>query len=139
MAEKESKRKERKQQLTIWVKPSTMMQIDALKEADNCESKSEFIEKALQFYFGYLSCKSKNSYLPNALTSTMRSIVAETINQQNTILFKIAVELGIIENLIAKYYNVDEILLQRLRGYCVEEVKRTNGILSFEDIVKSLR
>lgn len=139
MAEKKTNRKERKQQLTIWVKPSVMKQIEALKEEDNCESKSEFIEKALQFYFGYLSCKDNNFYLPNALTSTIKSIVGENSNQQKTLMFKMAVEISMMMNLIARYHKVDEILLQRLRGYCVEEVKRTNGILSFEDVLKSLR
>ena len=139
MAEKESKRKERKQQLTIWVKPSTMKRIEALMKADNCDSKSEFLEKALQFYFGYLTSKDNRFYLPNAITSTMKSIVAESTNQQKTILFKMAVEMAIMMNLVAKNSKLDEITLQRLRGYCINEVKKSNGMISFEDVIKSLR
>ena len=38
----------------LYVFPETMQKIDMLYEADNCKSKTEFIEKAIRFYCGYL-------------------------------------------------------------------------------------
>ena len=40
-------------------------------EEDNCASQSEFIEKAVQFYAGYLSAEENKNYLPNVVTSTL--------------------------------------------------------------------
>ena len=139
MAEKESNRKERKQQLTIWLKPSLIERIESLREADNCESKSEFIEKALEFYMGYLSSKENRYYLPNVLTSTIKSIVGESTNRQNTILFKMAVEMNMMMNILASEFNLEESMLAELRGYSVEQVKRSNGLLTFDDVVRSLK
>ena len=115
-----------------------MERVEALKESDNCSSNSEFVEKALQFYIGYLSCKENRFFLPNTITSTMKSIVNESANQQRTLMFKMAVEIAIMENIIALNNNFDEVAMQRLRGYCIDEVKKSNGMLSYEDVLKSL-
>ena len=96
------------------------------------------VEKALQFYIGYLSCKENRFFLPNTITSTMKSIVNESANQQRTLMFKMAVEIAIMENIIALNNNFDEVAMQRLRGYCIDEVKKSNGMLSYEDVLKSL-
>ena len=50
-------------------------------------------------------------------------------------LFKIAVELAVLQNVVAATNEIDEITLNRLRGECVKEVKRLNGSLSFDDAI----
>lgn len=140
MAENTPNRKERKEQERFWIRPSVMARVEAMKSADNCESNSEFAEKALEFYLGYLECKENRFFLPKAITSAMKGIVAESINQQNTILFKMAVELNILMNIVADANpDIDELMLQRLRGYCVDQVKKSNGLITFDDVVKSLK
>lgn len=109
--------------------------MDKLYADDNCRSRSEFIEKAIQFYAGYISAGNSREYLPNIVTSTLKSIVAESDNKQNRMLFKLAVEIAILENLVALFQDVDPVSLERLRGECVKEVKRLNGSFTFEDAV----
>ena len=138
MEENKNNKKERRRQLTIWLPPSLMDKIETLRIEDNCDSKGEFIEKAVQFYIGYLLCKENRFFLPNTITSTMKSIVNESTNQQRTLMFKMAVEIAIMENIIALNNNFDEVAMQRLRGYCIDEVKKSNGMLSYEDVLKSL-
>ncbi len=53
-----------------------------------------------------------------------------------SLLFKMAVELAMLENVMAATYDIDESLLQRLRGMCVQDVKAINGKISFEDAVR---
>lgn len=115
--------------------PDTLEKIGEIYREDNCESKSEFIEKAVNFYIGYLTSEDKKSYLPNVVTSTLKSIVAESDNRQNRMLFKLAVEIAIMQNLVASSQDIDRLALERLRGECVKEVKRLNGNFSFEDAV----
>ena len=38
----------------LYVFPDTMEKVDMLYEIDNCRSKTEFMEKAIRFYCGYL-------------------------------------------------------------------------------------
>ena len=115
--------------------PDTLKKIGEIYREDNCESKSEFIEKAVNFYIGYLTSGDKKSYLPSVVTSTLKSIVAESDNRQNRMLFKLAVEIAIMQNLVASSQDIDRLALERLRGECVKEVKRLNGNFSFEDAV----
>ena len=133
--EKTPKEKEVKRRFQSWLRPSTIKLMDRLYEDDNCSSKSEFIEKAIRFYAGYLSTQNAREYLPNVVISTLKSIVAESDNRQNRMMFKLAVEIAIMQNLVALQQDIDPLSLERLRGDCVKEVKRLNGSFSFEDAV----
>ena len=42
-----------KKSTTIWLRPSVISRMDGWLEADNCQSRSEFVDKALRFYMGY--------------------------------------------------------------------------------------
>ena len=134
--EKTAKEKEVKRRFQSWLRPSTIELMDKLYDDDNCKSKSEFIEKAIRFYAGFLSTNNAKEYLPNVVISTLKSIVAESGNRQNRMLFKLAVEIAIMQNLIALDQNIDPVSLERLRGDCVKEVKRLNGSFSFEDALE---
>ena len=126
---------ENKKKFALWMYPDTLEKIGEIYREDNCESKSEFIEKAVNFYIGYLTSEDKKSYLPSVVTSTLKSIVAESDNRQNRMLFKLAVEIAIMQNLVASSQDIDRLALERLRGECVKEVKRLNGNFTFEDAV----
>lgn len=84
-----SKRKEPKRKFALWVKESSLDLVRKLYKEDNCSSQSEFIEKAILFYAGYLSTEDNKSYLPNVVTSTLKGIVAESDNRQNRMMFKL--------------------------------------------------
>ena len=116
--------KENKRKFAWWVKDSTIELVGKLYKDDDCTSRSEFIEKAVIFYAGYL---------PNVVTSTLKAIVDNSDNRQNRMMFKLAVEIAIVQNLIAATQDIDPVSLERLRGECVKEVKRLNGGFSFED------
>ena len=74
-------------------------------------------------------------YLPNIITSTLKGIVDESDNRMSRMLFKLAVEIAILQNLVAATQEIDPLSLERLRGECVKEVKRINGAFSFDDAV----
>ena len=115
--------------------PETLDKVKELYRQDDCKSKSEFIEKAIRFYIGHLTANDDTSYLPNALISNLKSIVAESDNRQNRMLFKLSVEMAMMMNVLAANSDIDEESLIRLRGECVKEVKRLNGSFSFDDAV----
>ena len=129
----DNKNDQEKRRFTLWVKNSTMDEVEKFMDDAGCKKTSEFIEKAILFYTGYLSAEDNRAYLPSVIVSTMKGIVAESENKQGRALFKLAVEMAIMMNLIAAKSDVDELMLERLRGACVAEVKRLNGNFTFED------
>lgn len=122
-----------KYKFALWLYPKTLSRVTEIYKADGCRSRSEFIEKAILFYIGHLTAEDDTSYLPNALLSNMKSIVSESDNRQNRMIFKLAVEMAMMMNLIAAEFDIDKLSLERLRGECVKEVKRLNGSFSFDD------
>ena len=90
---------------TIWLRPSVIRRMDAWMEEANCRSRSEFIEKAVRFYMGYLGTEDTSEYLSDALVATLRGIIADSTNRTNGILFKCAVEQGIMAHTIAAHFR----------------------------------
>ena len=124
-----------KKQLTVWVQPETTEKVKEMYKQADCRTRSEFVERAIRFYVGYLTAENKANFLPNMFLSNMRSIVRESDTKQNRMLFKMAVELAMIENILANLNNFDPVAVERLRGVCVEEIKGINGTLRFEEAV----
>ena len=124
-----------KQKFPLWAKPETLQSVKEIYQSDNCRSQSEFIEKAILFYIGYLTADRPKSYLPNMFLSTMKSIVRESNNRMGRLLFKLAVEISMLLNVAASMWDIDKSELASLRGNCIEEVKRINGTISFDDAV----
>ena len=122
-----------KKSTTIWLRPSVTSRMDGWLEEANCKSRSEFIEKSLHFYMGYLGTEDTSEYLSDALVATLRGIVADSANRTNGILFKCAVEQGIMAHTIAAHFGDAMEDRRALRGYVTDEVKRTNGQIRFED------
>lgn len=125
-----------KYKFALWLYPETLDKVKELYKRDGCRTKSQFIEKAIRYYVGHLTADDEVSYLPNALLSNLKSIVLESDNRQNRMLFKLAVEIAMMQNIVASMQEIDPISLDRLRGECVKEVKRLNGAFSYEDAVE---
>lgn len=73
-----------KKRIPVWLYPSTIAALDEWKEKDNCKSRSEFLEKAIQFYTGYLSVQICTDYLPLAITSALSGMVDSSENRIST-------------------------------------------------------
>ena len=122
-----------KNKFTMYVKNSTLDMVVAMYKDDNCRSKSEYIEKAIIYYSGFLSSNKNSNYLPKVITSTVKGTIEETENRLARIMFKLAVELAMTMNVVAFTNDIPKETLSRLRGECVKEVKRLNGTFSFDD------
>jgi hypothetical protein len=110
--------------------------MDAILKSDNAKSRSEFIEKALQFYMGYLTSENATEYFSKVLVSAMQGLLRETENRNSGNLFRLSVEMSMMMNILAAGLEISEEDLRKLRGRCVNEVKKTRGKISMEDAVK---
>lgn len=127
---------ENKKKFALWIHPSAMEKVERLYQLDNCRSKSEFIEKAINFYCGYLTAENYKEYFPEVIVSTVQGAFDSFENRMASLMFKYAVELAMMMHVTAASFRVDEDTLSRLRGKCVNDVKRLNGRITFDDAVK---
>ena len=129
-------KEDKKNNVALYIHDSVLDIARQWYERDNCSSMSEFIEKAVQFYGGYVASEHNPNYFPNIVISTMKAVMRDSENRQNRNLFRIAVELGMLMNVMAATHDIDEDALDKLRGDCIEEIKRINGTLSLDTAVE---
>lgn len=125
----------------LYLFPDTMNMINLLYHHDNCKSKTEFIEKAILFYCGYLLNKEHTAteFIAPQLAEITEGIVKGSEQKLSRAMFKIAVELGALTHMLAALNNIEDETLFKLRQMCTDEVKRINGIINFEKAVRYQR
>ncbi len=118
------------------IKPKTQELVRRWYEKDNCQSQNEFIEKAIHFYVEHLAAEESSRFLPSALVAALRSTVQGSENRIARLLFKLTVEISMMMHVLAAGLEIDNSQLDDLRWQCVQEVKKTNGGISFKDTLK---
>ena len=122
-----------KEKFALWITPECKQLVDDCYADDQCQSRSEYIEKAILFYTGFLYAEKADRYLPKALQQIFSGTLdrfAERIGRQ---LFKLAVEQNVNNHILASDTDIDARSYQKMRGLSMDEVKRTNGKIDFED------
>lgn len=117
----------------LWIAPETKEIVAESFQKDNCKSMSEFIERAILFYNGYLHARHAEYYLPRVLGSVLQGTLGLFGNRIGKLLFKQAVECNITNHIIAADTDMDLDTYERLRGRSLREVKQTKGEISFEE------
>ena len=117
----------------LWLTPECKQVVEDNYREDQCQSRSEFIEKAIWFYAGFLHTLDAGAYLPRTLKQMLDGtlgVFAERIGRQ---LFKLAVEQNVNNHILTSDTDIDARSYQKMRGLSTDEVKRTNGKNDFED------
>lgn len=125
-----------KTKFALYMTPETREKLDRWHVADGSRSKTDFIEKAINFYIDSLATNDTGALLPTAVSSAIDGRLGMFEDRIAALMFKLTVEHSMMMNIIAADTNIDEVLLNKLRGKCVNDVKRTNGRISFGDILK---
>ena len=131
--------KEKKQKFALWIYPSTMSTIERYLEKSECRSKSDFIEKAILFYAGFLAAQTYQDYIPNVVVSCMKGTLGLFERRTSNILFKVAVEMSMMNFLLASAHRVSKTTMENLRSMCIRKVRSYNGTLTLEDAAGFLR
>ena len=118
------------------IMPETQQLVKDIYPLDNCQNQSEFIEKAIHFYAGYVASKNGTEFLAPVLVSALQGTVTNAENHIARLLFKLAVETNMMMNVLASEVDVSPDVLERLRGRCIQEVKKTGGAVTFADAMK---
>ena len=70
--------KEVKKKHSVWLSESAWADVEHHYQADNCSTKNEYIEKAIQFYSGYLDTEHAEEYLPRVLSDVLEGKLTMT-------------------------------------------------------------
>ena len=124
-----------KTKVSCYFMPHTLAEVDHIYKSDNCSTRTEFIEKAVRFYLGYLNEESGVNYISPMITETVKAEIKGTEQRLARLMFKVAVELGKLSHMLAAVNEIDEETLRDLHTMCINEVRKINGIINYEDAV----
>ena len=126
-----------KDRLTYRPEPETKQKIERWYQVDNCRSKNEFIEKAVNCYADMLAA-GESTTLPRAVQSAIDARLKLFEDRIASLLYKQAVEMDMAMSILLQSVNVDEEVLRQERAKSIAAVKRTNGQLRLEQITADI-
>lgn len=127
---------ENKNRHTVWLTDETWNVVKEHYRKDNCSAQNEYIEKAIQFYSGYLDAEQADSYLPRVLAEMLEGKLSALGSRIGKLLFKLSVEEAIMAQIVAYGFDVDMDTLKKVRVNCIKDIKETNGEVDFEAAYK---
>lgn len=110
-----------------------MAEIDA--HLDNCGSQSEFVEKAIRFYDGYVHANKTGAYLPHAMQEVLEGTLGVFGDRLGRLLFKLVVEHNMTNHLLGGDVDMTRDEYSKMRGSSIREVASTHGNISFKDVL----
>ncbi len=119
----------------VYISEELLGQCDAAVEKTNADSRSELICDAIMHYITVLNMQKSSRVLTPALESVIGSKIALTEDRINRILFKLGVEVAMMNNILAATHNIDADTMDSLRRYCTEEVASIGGRYRLEDAI----
>ena len=111
-----------------------MIEINA--PLSNCGSQSEFIEKAVRFYDGYMKAQSAGAFLPHAVADVLEGMLGVFANRMSKLLFNLTVEHNITNHLLAADVDMTREDYNKMRGNSVREINSTRGTISLKDVIQ---
>ena len=74
-----------KVKFALWAYPETLKDVEVHYKNDNCKSQSEFIEKAIKFYIGYLDEEKSVNYISPMITETVKAQIKGTRSEERRV------------------------------------------------------
>lgn len=103
---------------------------------DNSKFLNEFIENAISYYNIYLLMQNNSDFVSKIFMNVLELRFNKTEDRLSKLLFKQAVEQAKTSHMLAHLSEVDDQTLKGLHIRCVNDIKKTNGKISFEDTYK---
>ena len=125
-----------KEKFALYLTPEMKARLERRYTEDGSRSLTGFIENAINFYLDYLSANNAGMFLPASVQSYLDGRLDQLEKRVSSLLFKQAVEMDMGISVLADCVNLDEAYLRKKRAESVASVKKFNGRLRLEQIVK---
>jgi hypothetical protein len=99
-------------------------------------SRNDIIEKAVDFYFGYITSQLSQDYLCSVFGSKMEGLVSNLASRISKGNFRTAVESDILTRMLATVVQMNKNEYDRLRVKAIQDVKKTNGSINILEAVE---
>ena len=123
---------EKKVKFALYLPPEKKAELEQRYQEDGCKSITAFIEKAIDFYLGYLDANKAGAFLPRETLAAIDGRLGMFEDRMAKLLYKLTVEMDMGMSAALDFIRMDSNYLRQLRSNSVRNVKATNGLLTFE-------
>ena len=124
-----------KVKFALYLPPEKKSELERRYQQEGFRSITAFIEKAIDFYLGYLDVNSAGVFLPKEIQSAIDGRLGMFEDRMAKLLYKLTVEMDMGMTAALDCIDLDADYLRKLRASSVRNVKATNGLLTFEQKV----
>ena len=125
-----------KEKFALYLTPKMKARLERRYQEDGSRSLTGFIENAINFYLNYLSANNAGMFLPSSVQSYLDGRLDQMEKRVAALLYKQSVELDMGMSILADCVNLDEAYLRKKSAESAARVKKLNGHLQLEQIVK---
>lgn len=126
---------EKRAKITVSIDRNLVELCDMNIERFGCKNRSDLMKLALESLFAGKDSEVTANIITPALQSVIQSSVRDTENHIARYLYKQAVEIAMLYNVLAYSNNISKKDLDNVRTLCEREVKNLSGRYSLDDIV----
>ena len=120
---------ENKKRYAFNMTPSKDNKIKAAMILSGTKNRSYFINEAIDFYISYLYAEQSVDCLSPIINRSLKNVIAGTERSMCEMLFKLAVEMGVMTDILSEEYSAEQI--DEIRKRIAQSVAETNGIIQF--------
>ncbi len=120
----------------IRFEPELKAEIQNMMSEANATSMADFVRQATEFYIAYLRQKKSIDFLAPLLAQTIKNEIESVERNVSQMIYKLAVEQAIANNILACYNGVSDETVKELREMCSKDVAENNGIITIEEAMK---
>ena len=85
---------------------------------------------------GYVTAENYRDFFPKVILSSIKGTLDSFESRMASLLFKLAVEVSVLNRVTAATVDTSELNLPRIRANCVRDVQRTQGIITLAQAVE---
>ena len=120
---------ENKKRYAFNMTPSKDNKIKTAMILSGTKNRSHFINEAIDFYISYLYAEQSVDCLSPIINRSLKNVIAGTERSMCEMLFKLAVEMGVLTDIVSDEYSAEQI--DEIRKRIAQSVAETNGIIEF--------
>ena len=127
--------KNKTKKVGLYLDDGTYLDVKASYRKDGSRTLTEFMKRAVIYYLGHVNSEFNADYLSPTIMSSVQAASDENTKRITRILFKLAVEMAIMNNLYAASLDLSEEQINILRRECEKEVRKTSGDFNINDAI----
>jgi len=125
--------KAKKRRFPLYMTVEQDAEVNQFVDNGYAKSQNDFINKAIDFYIGYLRNEKNIDYIAPILSSVIKSQMNDVTRNFSEMIFKLAVEVAKQNHLLSLGLRIGEEDLIDLNDRCCRDVALNNGRVQFEN------